>query len=281
MKNNNPEEETRRSFGSNVESAAVTAQIRSIKLELEALRREKDDIEMRLSEQIRILESRLRDEKEIREEAENKLKQSEETTIKEKKEKNELKIQLQTEKEQKKTILEREAEQKKITFEREKEQEYDLLKKLGENLKKTLIGTKDDDGRKRVIKSGVIEGFNNVDEVSLLLAEKKPFPGLIRLLKHADILIVKRATDSIVNILNSVPDTTPHSDPHPHFETIQECDGVNKIFELFHRDDASKDNKDTAMICLGNIFRAQEITDEVMRHEIISHLKTLINDSDT
>ncbi|KAA6363002.1 MAG: hypothetical protein EZS28_041472, partial [Streblomastix strix] len=63
MKNSNPEEETRRSFGSNVESAAVTAQIRSIKLELEALRLEKDDIEMRLSEQIRILESRLRAEK--------------------------------------------------------------------------------------------------------------------------------------------------------------------------------------------------------------------------
>ncbi|KAA6399691.1 MAG: putative NEK/NEK2 protein kinase [Streblomastix strix] len=206
----------------------------------------------------------------------------------------------------------------------------EFLKKLREDLMKPLEGTeiqkkealqllennckflslalndrKDDDGRKRVIKSGVIEGFINVfenyelnsitrtfsntffdltfnstDEVKLLIYNKKPYPGLIRLLKHSDILIVKRATDSIVNILNSVPDTTPHSEPHPHFEAIQECDGVNKIFELFHRADASKDNKDTAMICLGHIFRALEITDENMRHEIISHLKTLINDPD-
>ncbi|KAA6372378.1 MAG: hypothetical protein EZS28_032096 [Streblomastix strix] len=188
-------------------------------------------------------------------------------------------------------------QQKNIT----QRQETDLLL-----LSLILEGQNDNELRKRIISSGIVENllfiFTNKDqnpitltysntfydltnpssdEVCLLLAEQKPFPGLIRLIVLNNINVVTDAINSIVNILNYGTTSTPESDPHPHFEAIQECDGIKKIFALFHRDDASKDNKDTAMICLGYLFHAQEITDEVMRHEIISHLKTLINDPDS
>ncbi|KAA6385445.1 MAG: putative NEK/NEK2 protein kinase, partial [Streblomastix strix] len=147
----------------------------------------------------------------------------------------------------------------------------DLLKKLGEDLKKPLQGTevqkeealqllendcqfllqalnerKDDDGRKRVILSGIIEGFINVfenydlnlitrtfsstffyltnnssDEVKLLIYNKKPFLGLIRLLEHTDILVAGDSISSIFKIQLSGSNTTKESDPHPHFESIQ------------------------------------------------------------
>ncbi|KAA6372049.1 MAG: hypothetical protein EZS28_032425, partial [Streblomastix strix] len=202
-------------------------------------------------------------------------------------------------------------------------------KKLGADLKKPLEGTeiqrkealqllennckflslalndrKDDDGRKRVIQSGVIEGFINVfenydlnlitrtysqvffqftnpssDEVCLLLAKKKPYPGLIRLLEHTIDDVAGDAIASIFNIQLSGSNTTPESDPHPHYETIQESDGIKNIFALFQMK-GSKQNRDISALCIGFLFRAREISDQVMRQEIIGHLKSLLNDSD-
>ncbi|KAA6403714.1 MAG: putative NEK/NEK2 protein kinase [Streblomastix strix] len=198
-----------------------------------------------------------------------------------------LKQQIEGTNEQQKSILQR--------------QETDLVL-----LSTILQGRNDDELRKRIISSGIVENilfiftnrdFNSItrtysqtffqltnpagDEIRLLLIEKKPYPGLIRLHEHTDNLLAGDAIASIMNILSIGRSTTPNSEPHPHFEAIQECGGINKIFELFHRADASKDIKDRSCICLGRIFHAQEITDTAMRHAIISHLKTLINDSDT
>ncbi|KAA6372377.1 MAG: hypothetical protein EZS28_032095, partial [Streblomastix strix] len=205
----------------------------------------------------------------------------------------------------------------------------DLLKKLVEDLMKPLEGTeiqrkealqllendckflslalndrKDDDGRKRVIQSGVIEGFINVfenyelniitrtyslafvnlinpssDEIKLLIYNKKPYLGLIRLLKHPDDNIANDAIASILLILQAGTNATPESDPHPHYESIQESDGIKKIFALFQKN-KSKYSRDRSALCIGYLFRAREIKDQIMRQEIIGHLKILLNDSD-
>ncbi|KAA6367694.1 MAG: hypothetical protein EZS28_036779, partial [Streblomastix strix] len=204
----------------------------------------------------------------------------------------------------------------------------DLLKKFGEDLMKPLEGTKfqkkktllllekdceflslalidrkDDDGRKRVFQSDVIEGFINVfqnyelnsitrtyslafvnlinpssDEIKLLIYNKKPYPGLIRLLKHTDNLVASDAIISILIILQTGSKTTPESDPHPHYETIQESDGIKKIFALFQKN-GNKYSRDRSALCIGYLFKAREITDPIMRQEIIGHLKSLLNDS--
>ncbi|KAA6361833.1 MAG: hypothetical protein EZS28_042639, partial [Streblomastix strix] len=101
--NNDLEEEDGRNLQPGFEHPpAAIEQIRSFRQDIEALQREKDDIEKRLNDQIRILDANYRDEKEQREAFERKLKQSEETASKEKREKIELQIKLKNEEEDKK-----------------------------------------------------------------------------------------------------------------------------------------------------------------------------------
>ncbi|KAA6368938.1 MAG: hypothetical protein EZS28_035535, partial [Streblomastix strix] len=171
-------------------------------------------------------------------------------------------------------------------------------------LSRTVEDKKDNIGIKRMISSGVIESLlfifsnrdlnsitrtysqaffhitnNSSNEINLLLLEKKPYPGLIRLLEHTDDLIASDAIASIFNILAAGSNTPSDTDPHPHFESIQACDGIKKIFALFQKN-ASKFRRDRSALCIGYLFRAQQITDQIMRNEIISHLKSLLNDSD-
>ncbi|KAA6372496.1 MAG: hypothetical protein EZS28_031976, partial [Streblomastix strix] len=163
-------------------------------------------------------------------------------------------------------------------------------------------GRNDNELRKRIISSGVVESlliiFNtrdlnsitrtyslaffhltnpSSDEVKLLIAEKKPYPGLIRLLVHTDDDIVNDSISSIFLILQTGSNTTPESDPHPHYESLQESDGIKKIFALFHKN-GSRYNRDRSALCIGYLFRAREITDPIMRQEIINHLKSLLSD---
>ncbi|KAA6380124.1 MAG: hypothetical protein EZS28_024349 [Streblomastix strix] len=106
-----------------------------------------------------------------------------------------------------------------------------------------------------------------------------PFPGLIRLLEHSDNKIASDAIILIFLFLEVGCKTTSNTEQHPHYESIQTCHGIQKIFTLFQKN-GSKYCKDRAAICLGYLFKAHLIADPIMRHEIICHLKILLNDSD-
>ncbi|KAA6352981.1 MAG: hypothetical protein EZS28_051492, partial [Streblomastix strix] len=82
----------------------------------------------------------------------------------------------------------------------------------------------------------------------------------------------------IINILQTGSNTTPVSDPHPHYESLQQCDGIKKIFALFQKN-GSKYSRDRSALCIGYLFKARFIADPIMRQEIINHLKSLLNDS--
>ncbi|KAA6346666.1 MAG: hypothetical protein EZS28_052077, partial [Streblomastix strix] len=64
---------------------------------------------------------------------------------------------------------------------------------------------------------------------------------------------------------------------HPHYEEIAANQGIEKIFNLFQRN-VSKYSKVRAAIILGHLFRCRDITNELMRREIINHLITLLTD---
>ncbi|KAA6343286.1 MAG: hypothetical protein EZS28_052321, partial [Streblomastix strix] len=111
-----------------------------------------------------------------------------------------------------------------------------------------------------------------------LIYSKKPYPGLVRLLEHTDILVASDAIASIFLLLETGSNTSAIADPHPHYESILSCDGIKKIFDLFQKN-ISKYSRDRTALCIGYLFRARMITDSKMRQEVINHLKSLLCDS--
>ncbi|KAA6378715.1 MAG: putative serine/threonine-protein kinase Nek6 [Streblomastix strix] len=114
-------------------------------------------------------------------------------------------------------------------------------------------------------------------EIKLELYNKHPYPSLIRLLDHQDIEIVAYSILSILNILISGLCTTSSTSPHPHFQTMIECNGINQIYNMYKRSEINKYSKDLAAQCIGKLFMNKEIPDQEMKIEIISHLKQLLN----
>ncbi|KAA6396604.1 MAG: putative MAP kinase kinase family domain protein [Streblomastix strix] len=161
----------------------------------------------------------------------------------------------------------------------------------------------DEEGRREAIKDGLIEGLNYAlqnhelnsisrkyseafhhltktsDQIDLLIYQKQPFQGLLRLLEHPESLIVGDAINSIICVLMSGTDTTSIKQQHPHFTSIQQYDGIRKMFQLFNKN-KDKHSKDRASICIGYLFRSQEIADSSMRVQIIKHLISLLSDAD-
>ncbi|KAA6312077.1 MAG: hypothetical protein EZS28_055991, partial [Streblomastix strix] len=66
---------------------------------------------------------------------------------------------------------------------------------------------------------------------------------------------------------------------HPFFQSLSECGGIKKIFELFQKN-LNSYTKDYSALIIGFVYRAQVITDQLMKKEIISYLKNLLNDTD-
>ncbi|KAA6387529.1 MAG: hypothetical protein EZS28_016943 [Streblomastix strix] len=118
-------------------------------------------------------------------------------------------------------------------------------------------------------------------QLKLALFSKQPFKALVRLLELPDKLVANDAINSIANIHLGGTSSTADSEIHPHFAVFQECDGIIKIFSLFKRHESMKDNKNASAICIGILYKVQDITDPEMRKTVIAHLKLLINDSNS
>ncbi|KAA6381624.1 MAG: hypothetical protein EZS28_022849 [Streblomastix strix] len=168
-----------------------------------------------------------------------------------------------------------------------------------------LQGREDDELRLRIINSGIVDALLNIlltrdlntitrafsqafiiltnpsnNEIRQSFYEKHPYPALIKLLNHPNNDITDDSITSIYTILIVGTNTTSISEQHPHFAEIQSCDGIRKLFDLFIRNDITKRIKDRSALCIGNLFRSQEIPDKQMKTKIISHLKALLNSSD-
>ncbi|KAA6359436.1 MAG: hypothetical protein EZS28_045036 [Streblomastix strix] len=122
--------------------------------------------------------------------------------------------------------------------------------------------------------------YNTSKEIDLLIAEKKPYPSLIRLLDHQIISIVSKSSNAIYNILIGVSNLTPVNQPHPHFQTVSSCGGIDKLYSLFKKN-LSPGSKDNSAKCIGFLFKAKEITNIEMRKDIIAYLKTTLSSSES
>ncbi|KAA6396689.1 MAG: hypothetical protein EZS28_007783 [Streblomastix strix] len=114
------------------------------------------------------------------------------------------------------------------------------------------------------------------DEAQKLIFQKGAYKILIQLLDHEDLNIAFDAIRIIFIVLEASSINTKDSELHPHFDQIQECDGAQKIFELYQMDE-NKKSRDYAAICIGLLFKAREIADPEMKLEIISYLKSLLD----
>ncbi|KAA6401905.1 MAG: hypothetical protein EZS28_002572, partial [Streblomastix strix] len=177
------------------------------------------------------------------------------------------------------------------------------------NLLSTLIKvSKDDELRKKIINSGIIDSLlfifetrdlssittpctdlilqitNGSNEVKMMIYSKKPYPFLLHLLDHSENEIILNSVNSIFNILGFEDKSSQQQQQlqyqHPHFEEVAAISGIEKLYSIFKRKDVNKQVKDKVAICIGILFSSKELQGE-MRTEIISHLKTVINSYDS
>ncbi|KAA6367046.1 MAG: hypothetical protein EZS28_037428, partial [Streblomastix strix] len=114
-------------------------------------------------------------------------------------------------------------------------------------------------------------------EIELLLAEKNPYPALIRLLDHQVISVVSKTTNAILNILLGRSVTTPVNQPHPYFQTITSCGGIEKLYSLFKKN-LSPGTKYSSALSIANLFKAKEIPNVEIRKDLIEYLKSTYKD---
>ncbi|KAA6367235.1 MAG: hypothetical protein EZS28_037239 [Streblomastix strix] len=131
----------------------------------------------------------------------------------------------------------------------------------------------------------VVQLFNQLtkvnDEINTLLFEQKnPYRYLFWVLQHSEkeLDIIRFTINSIFNIILSGAVTTQPTEMHPHYESIKQCDGANKLFSFIELTDVYKQIKDSAVISFGNLYKAQEVPDEMA--VVIPYLKSLLRSSD-
>ncbi|KAA6371361.1 MAG: hypothetical protein EZS28_033112 [Streblomastix strix] len=121
--------------------------------------------------------------------------------------------------------------------------------------------------------------LTNTDNLTLIL-KANPYPGLLKLLKHQNQEVISDSITSIINILSIKSNSSSITQTHPQFDQISECGGIEKIFSVLQlQGKEMKQNRNKAALCLGLIFQAKEISNPNMKM-IITHIKSLINDSD-
>ncbi|KAA6381355.1 MAG: hypothetical protein EZS28_023117 [Streblomastix strix] len=183
-----------------------------------------------------------------------------------------------------------------------------LIQKLQDNefkfLEKLLKDRKDPSLRKNAINSGIIEALHyifttrDMDEItyphflaffqftwpysaemSKILVDKKSFDFLLRLLDHKNLNIINESLNAMVNIIYGGTLGLDESQVHPYYEDLTQAGGIEKIYSLFKRN-LSRHSQNSAAICLGIAFKSRIITDENMKLEIITHLKSISYRSD-
>ncbi|KAA6363889.1 MAG: hypothetical protein EZS28_040584 [Streblomastix strix] len=163
-----------------------------------------------------------------------------------------------------------------------------------------LIGKRDDEQKKMALEVGIVgtllQLFSSMtlEQISLShvwaffiftqpTADKTKyealqniqFSALMRLLDHPDVVVMHKTLMSIFNINLVGANTTLPNAPHPHFNKIAACQGIEKLYSLFKKS-LSKYSKDTAALCLSMLFRAKEISNEQIKHDVITYFKTNI-----
>ncbi|KAA6356580.1 MAG: hypothetical protein EZS28_047893, partial [Streblomastix strix] len=104
------------------------------------------------------------------------------------------------------------------------------------------------------------------------ITEKKPYPSLIRLLNHSDFVVIRRSIASINNILLGGSYSSSFNQPHPHFQAVASCGGINKLYSLFKKNEFEKITILSAL-CIGQLFEAKEISNVTMRIDVVTYFK--------
>ncbi|KAA6366692.1 MAG: hypothetical protein EZS28_037781 [Streblomastix strix] len=73
------------------------------------------------------------------------------------------------------------------------------------------------------------------DEIGEMLYNRNPYISLIHLFDHQDFFIINRAAISIFNLANNGARTRPSTAPHPHYQNMIACGGIQKLFTLFKK----------------------------------------------
>ncbi|KAA6394930.1 MAG: hypothetical protein EZS28_009542 [Streblomastix strix] len=121
-----------------------------------------------------------------------------------------------------------------------------------------------------LITTPLLEVFNvllqtSSDIIMQVFNNKNPYPGLFRLIEIKDNQIILLSLQSICSLLKGGLDTTEAIELHPHYDTIDRCNGIKILYKLFKLTSTTPELQDICSICIGRIYRSKEVQDKDMR----------------
>ncbi|KAA6362937.1 MAG: hypothetical protein EZS28_041536, partial [Streblomastix strix] len=120
--------------------------------------------------------------------------------------------------------------------------------------------------------------FSENDEIVQLFISQHPFYGLHRILDHSDNQIQQRSINTIRNFIIFGANNTPVDEQHQFFTELDSIGIIKQIYEIMNQKDSDKDSKDSIAICLGQIYKTRCIENVLLKVDVISYLKQMIND---
>ncbi|KAA6368673.1 MAG: hypothetical protein EZS28_035801 [Streblomastix strix] len=122
--------------------------------------------------------------------------------------------------------------------------------------------------------------YNNNNEILQLLFTLNPFKGLLNLLNHSNSNIQLYGLVSIFNIQIGRENSTSIAEVHPYFDSIASIGGIEKIYEFMNRNNTTQYCKDFSAITIGYFYKGRKIENIEMRTNVITHLKSIVQDKD-
>ncbi|KAA6368437.1 MAG: hypothetical protein EZS28_036035 [Streblomastix strix] len=115
-------------------------------------------------------------------------------------------------------------------------------------------------------------------EITNQLLNQKQIPSLLRLLTHKDIEVITDTMKIFFNFIFASNNGSQDATANPYYDILAAHNGVNEFYSIFKRIDISKETKMNSAFCIGFVHKKKEIANQLIRVDIISYLKQLIND---
>ncbi|KAA6396328.1 MAG: putative protein serine/threonine kinase [Streblomastix strix] len=115
--------------------------------------------------------------------------------------------------------------------------------------------------------SKIVDRCNN--KIKQQIFNRKPYPSLVRLLSSPEKEVIEYSLFSICEILKYGIETAKSpNDPNPHFDTVKQCGGIDKIYEIVNKGVSPQIIQHSAC-AIGYLHKQRKIENRDMAQRVI------------